>query len=540
MRKIIVFSICFAFFATNMCAQRMQKSQTFSTPTPISISGQEVYSYIVGEDGKNLKDGAYSFNANVSNKTIHLDYVRTATFNANYKLTANFKKGFLNGPLSLTARFAATRHGKTDTEIITLTGNMQDGFPHGAFNVNNGLDGYTEKLSANYNKGLLVGNFSCKTLIEGVLYNVQGTLTQNGELNGQWKYNTNIRPITYVFQNGVMISKSFEDESTPPSMVELAKKYANKLITEKELAEQNIAVLRDSLPLNSLAVDVIFKESTIDWDRMGTYDFKGGQCVGYTYLKKLPFFTDKGVDMLWELMKEAYLTQTNYISNVSTGGKLGVIKERGVAPSVSFYGSIKPYTTDDVPHNVGGSVYLKAEQIQRMEEFMHSIRKDNMPEFKDVLEKYNSSSLVNFLYGTNEDINYGRVKAEASDFLFSEYYPISKIPDTTLFRKGDNLTCFYIDQKSLEPLFLLVGRYDWLVKTQNADEAEQMRLKEMEKNLLNRLETGINEARKAALVEKFQSTFDFLSNSSALSIAFSEEKSNYIFLDGCTTLQVLL
>ena len=382
---------CLVFITEQIVAQRMQSSETFVTPTNIPLSGKKNYSYIVGEDGKNLKDGSYSASANVTNQKIQIDYVRSATLNANYKLNANFKKGFLHGPLNLSIRIAASRLGKTETETAVMTGNMQDGYPHGIFTVNNNLDGYSTKLNANYNKGILIGRFSCETLYDDRTYEVRGTLTPKGELNGQWVYNTNIYSRTFVFQNGIMISESDKEKSTPPALVALAKKYANKMIAEDELLKQNIVILRDSLLIGALAENAILKDNTVELRDLGEYDFSQRPSVKYEYLRELPFLTDEGVSMvIEELINHTLLGRTPETLNRCGGDVyedyIRMNKDINIAYVSIYKSKMGNYAKGGVVE-IENDVYITTEQLEMINNALQEAIKKNTVDALSLVKK---------------------------------------------------------------------------------------------------------------------------------------------------------
>ena len=293
------------FFSLMLCcaalfAQRQQISVDYMNPVfeelPFNMFGKMTYSYIVGENGQNVKDGALSVNCKVNKKEqgwVDGRY-RTITIVGTSTINATYQQGLLNG--AMTSNYKATLNDgvKTENKTASMSGSFVKGVPNGAFTVKRNA-GLKTTLNANYKNGVLVGAYSCSLLDDDShLAQVSGTLTQSGVPTGVWKVDDD----KLTFQNGVLISESTSEYTTRPAVVELAKKYAAGTITKEQLAEKNIIVLENTLMVGDYARIAIFRDSGVEFGDLGGYDFTISNNIKYEYMKELVSLTDAAVDIL--------------------------------------------------------------------------------------------------------------------------------------------------------------------------------------------------------------------------------------------------
>ena len=232
MRTSVLYFLGFlSLCSAEISAQRQQVTEFYRPPLDIPMEGKITYSYIVGKDGDNIKDGPLSIKASLNNFERYVQ-LQKMTINGNYNLTANYKNGDMNGALSLNSRTTYTHGSRSQVESFTLNGNFKDGIPNGNF-VANYVTTVEAKMNVNYNNGKLVGPYMVDystALVDREA--IKGTLTQNGELTGRWDFNYIDERFTYTFLKGVCLSSSGKDSSTPPALVEKARQLANGTITE--------------------------------------------------------------------------------------------------------------------------------------------------------------------------------------------------------------------------------------------------------------------------------------------------------------------
>ncbi len=292
--SIIAFMLCLSGFS-----QRKTTSEDWTVVLYIQpISAKMNYSYIVDENGKHIRDGALSLVAKNKTGELHVNYVNYK-YSGNYNLNANYKKGILHGPMTLTANYKAYASGRGNQGSEDMTwsfqGNYSDGLPHGTFNIAyNGEN--KSSLTATYNKGVIVGNMKFSYIEDGYKKQTGNiSLNDKGILHGI----STIYGSKMEFVNGVLVNKTDDEKSTPPSLVVLARKYANGQITEKELYEQDILIKESSIDLKKHANAVIFGDEIINFERViERWDFTTPNDKEYKKLEKVSFINDAGVDML--------------------------------------------------------------------------------------------------------------------------------------------------------------------------------------------------------------------------------------------------
>ena len=315
MRTSVLFSIGILLLSSaEIFAQRQQVTEFYRPPLDVPMEGKITYSYIVGKDGDNIKDGPLSIKASLNNFERYVQ-LQKMTINGNYNLTANYKNGNMNGTLALNSRTTYTHGSRSQVESFTLNGNFKDGIPNGNF-VANYVTPVEAKMNVNYNNGKLVGPYMVDystALVDREA--IKGTLTQNGELTGRWDFNYIDERFTYTFLKGVRLSTSGKDSSTPPALVEKARQLANGTITEEKLREQGIMVFEDSINLGIHTNRIILRDNVISFRDLRGCDFSTPNFKKFKYLKKMEYLTDEGFNVLISSIKNAIIENDYNVDN---------------------------------------------------------------------------------------------------------------------------------------------------------------------------------------------------------------------------------
>lgn len=315
MRTSVLYFLGFlSLCSAEISAQRQQVTEFYRPPLDIPMEGKITYSYIVGKDGDNIKDGPLSIKASINNFQRYVQ-LQKMTINGNYNLTANYKNGDMNGALSLNSRTTYTHGSRSQVESFTLNGNFKDGIPNGNF-VANYVTTVEAKMNVNYNNGKLVGPYMVDystALVDREA--IKGTLTQNGELTGRWDFNYIDERFTYTFLKGVRLSSSGKDSSTPPALVEKARQFANGTITEEKLRGQGIMVFEDSIDLGIHTNRIILRDNVISFRDLRGCDFSTPNFKKFKYLEKVEYLTDEGFNVLINSIRNAIIENDYNVDN---------------------------------------------------------------------------------------------------------------------------------------------------------------------------------------------------------------------------------
>ena len=315
MRTSVLYFLGFlSLCSAEISAQRQQVTEFYRLPLDIPMEGKITYSYIVGKDGDNIKDGPLSIKASINNFQRYVQ-LQKMTINGNYNLTANYKNGNMNGALALNSRTTYTHGSRSQVESFTLNGNFKDGIPNGNF-VANYVTTVEAKMNVNYNNGKLVGPYMVDystALVDREA--IKGTLTQNGELTGRWDFNYIDERFTYTFLKGVRLSSSGKDSSTPPALVEKARQLANGTITEEKLREQGIMVFEDSIDLGVHTNRIILRDNVISFRDLRGCDFSTPNFKKFKYLEKVEYLTDEGFNVLINSIRNAIIENDYNVDN---------------------------------------------------------------------------------------------------------------------------------------------------------------------------------------------------------------------------------
>ena len=318
MRSSVLYFLGFlSLCSAEISAQRQQVTEFYRPPLDIPMEGKITYSYIVGKDGDNIKDGPLSIKASINNFQRYVQ-LQKMTINGNYNLTANYKNGDMNGALSLNSRTTYTHGSRSQVESFTLNGNFKDGIPNGNF-VANYVTTVEAKMNVNYNNGKLVGTYMVDystALVDREA--IKGTLTQSGELTGRWDFNYIDERFTYTFLKGVRLSSSGKDSSTPPALVEKARQLANGTITEEKLRGQGIMVFEDSIDLGIHTNRIILRDNVISFRDLRGCDFSTPNFKKFKYLEKVEYLTDEGFNYLISTVRNAIVRNEYNINDFGT------------------------------------------------------------------------------------------------------------------------------------------------------------------------------------------------------------------------------
>lgn len=318
MRTSVLYFLGFlSLCSAEISAQRQQVTEFYRPPLDIPMEGKITYSYIVGKDGDNIKDGPLSIKASINNFQRYVQ-LQKMTINGNYNLTANYKNGNMNGALALNSRTTYTHGSRSQVESFTLNGNFKDGIPNGNF-VANYVTTVEAKMNVNYNNGKLVGPYMVDystALVDREA--IKGTLTQSGELTGRWDFNYIDERFTYTFLKGVRLSSSGKDSSTPPALVEKARQFANGTITEEKLRGQGIMVFEDSIDLGIHTNRIILRDNVISFRDLRGCDFSTPNFKKFKYLEKVEYLTDEGFNYLISTVRNAIVRNEYNINDFGT------------------------------------------------------------------------------------------------------------------------------------------------------------------------------------------------------------------------------
>lgn len=521
----------------SVTAQRKIFTDTYATPTDITMYGKLKYSYVVDENGENVKDGPLSVSAAIKNQKTVVQY-RMITLNANYTLNASYNKGKLNGPMKMLSKFVATGSGISETDTYSFSGSFSNSYPNGLFNVL--YKSKMKKLKASYEKGHLSGAYTVETLMNNFGYKVSGVLNHNGELNGEWNYYTTSsgKNYIYLFQNGVMLRKSSENEGYNTELSEKARLYATNKISKDSLLKLNIVVLKDSFNLGKLANSVLL-DDIIDFQKFGGYDFSTSNVKYYEYLEKIPMLNNKGFNWLVNMIineiktgkinigysimvKKDYDRWNRYLFYDESLG-LEYIAGSSAGPDCEWYGYI-----DNVDQYELKGYLSKEQSIQLKDTILKTQKKYALDCFGYFQRKRNFDS---FAYNIAKDMeiiqsgNTGNLTTGQLQNMLSaiKNYAFSDLVKTEFpgYLQDNDFLCYVNDS-----IYSQFNAYKaQLTNLYNAalsrDLQEAQRQKELE-----------YERMVAKYKEKIRPTLNFLLDKKAFSIAYDENVQNYITYDG--------
>ena len=492
-----------------------------------SMPGQMSYGYIVGEDGTNLKDGPFSIKCGLTNYKYTLSpYL--VTLNGSFTVTTAYTKGKLNGAFLANYKLSvsgATILGSSKGGISnSMTGNFVNGVPNGAFKVSSNGEIKTS-LTANYKNGVLVGAYSCSLFDDDAkLVQYSGTLSQNGEFIGAWKMNGR----NAQFQKGVLISESDSKTSTRPAVTELSKKYAAGQITKEQLLRDHSMVVKTSkVLLGDYARVAIFRDSGVEFRKLGGYDFTIPNEVIYEYLEEVAILTDKGCEQL----KKEYLAF--YLENASEMecdflSKKWVLGESTTTPYVKVYTDPKYseiYTMIGKTQSWEVDAYIPYEKYKEMADEVEVALVAKAQTLKDFM--INNNVGVGGKYVA--DYLSGELVAKAGQFRDADWTEVKNDVKSSWeqFNKfgeshptNENLVVYQMRDYHGNKW----GRRSYVTKNSVADYA----------TIVENIDNDIEEVRKAALVcaatPKLQKAVEFMkANKTRSSIAFSASVGNFFY-----------
>ena len=541
--KRLIFCAVTVLCSLSGFAQRKQTTEECTVHLDgIAFGGKMTYGYIVDEDGEHIRDGALSIIVNNRENSFYENDYRNFKLVGNYKLNANFQKGLLHGPMTMNANFKGDVRNYLERKQGSLTwsfqGNFANGLPHGNFNIQ--YNGETpRKLIATFNKGVLVGQIKCLYLDKGIYSEGNYSMNSKGELHG--------KSGSMEFINGVLVNKTSSGKSTPPRLVELAKKYANKTITEEELMKQDIIVLEDHIDLEKVIYDVIIESGLIDFENhIKRWDFTTPNVKKYKYLKKVPIITDAGVDMLIRQRIEM-------INNPDNENKMIWITHPNRTVEFNDKSLAAIYTRNNSnTFNNPYELYLTTAQLERIKSEIYTarIRKiqqlfparyPNLAKFLSTDNSHAEGISISDNY-KKEDSSDIKIIEEAKRFLAqrnlsgidlipsesaldSSYYVIKQSsehePDHLVFLEVYNASYEYINKEYYHKILAISGNGDALKEIIGEEKSKEYEaLEEWYKKTLKQEELK-------ALTLLFKPALDYCLNKKAIDIVYGETPELY-------------
>ena len=209
--------------------------------------GTLTYTYYEGSNGDYMKHGKFSINTTLDIPKTWSSQYRTHVWGTRkYSVSANYKDGWWNGVLTITASDNTMCTNKSYSGVFasTLTANFNNGVPHGIWKMTRTKNGTkTFSISANFSNGMLVGTFNLNDELVGQLDN-------NGFFTGKWKKKENsTTEREYNFINHVYVSMYERQDgkvvwSLPKTNFEkeLYKEFAEGNISTDELMKYGYAI----------------------------------------------------------------------------------------------------------------------------------------------------------------------------------------------------------------------------------------------------------------------------------------------------------
>lgn len=436
MRKGILLTFIMVFVAVVISdAQSITNKDEIVIEGPeISIGVNRKYSYHHGENGEIVYDGVYSMNGS---QEYHNIVARPYTYD--YKITYNFnaqhnKTGRLHGAITSKWHYLTTySNGKKDEYSQSLSGNFNNGLPHGEFRVKCNVSSMSANV--NFNKGKLVGSYKLVGLMDGPV-SISGTLDANGQLAGSW----NVDQKTLTFQNGVMISEVTREFATPSRLVDLAKQYAQGKISEDELNSLHIFIREGKLQLGKYAVSAITGTKVVSWDDLGAYSFEDSYNFEheYKYLEQLPYLTDSGVDYLAEMLTSGNYANYFYVVKSLKWNVVNYTSEGQPYISPSWHGEQRKYVDGPVKQDHGYyRIYMTEEQVARLDSLVYNKLLSSPIDFRYVLF-YKNSGFDDLKY---HNIKYTKFSPDDENVLYFDPEGEGIVLETYFYTKESFESC---------------------------------------------------------------------------------------------------
>lgn len=286
----------FAVGVTSAWAQQTRKAtDTFVADFELSFVGDYNYQYIIQENGVKWEDGPFTMKAKIDDNVEIGNF--TCYAKGSYNLKGSHKDGYIDGPLTMDANLQVVDpYGNKESTTYTFRGNFKRGLPEGNFTVN--YPSYAIKVNVNYKDGLLVGSYMVSGYDDnGLLTTISGSLSDDSKPTGAWKYETAKETIQFAFTNGIQVNRPDYDND----LIDKAKAFAEGTITEEQLNEENIIVVKEILPVGAAARNFILHDG-IAFNEMGGYNFSQSENAEFFYLDRLVSLSADGVQKMKEDM----------------------------------------------------------------------------------------------------------------------------------------------------------------------------------------------------------------------------------------------
>lgn len=432
--------ILLTLLSISLFAQRQKITESYEVPsTNAPLFGNKTYYYIIGEDGKNIKDGPMNITAS-NNKTYNINYVNIKA-NSNYSFKANYVKGGLNGLVTCSYREHLSRLSKNETETTNVSGSFSNGIPNGNFSIT-----HNDKtiLKATYKNGSLTGYFKFDYFYDDILKTISGTLTSDGKPNGKWTEEWLSNQYNYLFQNGVLISKSDKKSSTKPITSELSRKFASGAISEEELFNKNYIVKTDSFKIGDYATKVIISFKQYKLSDFGGYDLTKNNNPKYKYLQEIARLTEKGFNqVLSEINNYAKNRHLSWFNTISPDNQGEIFIQENGHHYLLFGESRNKELYTYIPYQYYyEKILISNEEYAKLNEAMSKALKDNALNIYqyalgDIINDYNDvmadkelpSEKINEIYNKLKELDLNKLdKTDDKNFL--------------KFRNDDNATIY--------------------------------------------------------------------------------------------------
>lgn len=456
MKKIICVLFALCTLVGTVLSQNRQASTTFTIDTAWPLLGNYSYSYYLDDSGNAVLNGPFSVVGKENISGVVYKYWYQASVNGSYNLTGSAKDGMMNGPIALKSsiKLSAT-NGESSNCTYILNGNFNNGYPHGAFNLSY-KDDWDATVNVNYKNGILVGSYKISAMVDNLLRDITGTLSQEGKMIGVWKYGGSYEE-TYV--NGVLISKvdGAEGKGTPPAMIEKARAYASGQLSKEQLKADNIYVCTDSVDLGMTAWAVILRRDVINWDKLPGYMFSKSAYVKYEYLTQKLFFSDLGFDTIAKELATSICDDrsSNGLSSLTSSqskllhGRFVAFDEECNMPFVELHKTSEwmQYVTGAKDINTYYyQVYLTEEQLTKLEQAIFNYQKSNITKLTDIILKKTTRSRKSLLFyylDKNLDQCQTLYQINSLDSDLKDVY--TRFKDDISISSVDNQYCIYTD-----------------------------------------------------------------------------------------------
>ena len=294
------------------------------------------YTYTVNDDGERIKNGPINITGKQNETYNNVDIT------GSYVLKASAKNGYMDGPMSVSAKYHGVAHywsgDKVEDYVYSMTGDFQKGIPNGNFTAKATGSG---SCNVNYKDGILVGAYSIDESIDRTFVTISGNLNDKGQMIGAWTIEDLGDVSQWEFVNGIRVKVSSKKEESTPKQIEYAKKYATGAISKEDLESNGFFPVQDSIRLGDYVADLLLLNNMARWEDLAWFSFRKSLWVKYTYLYNVLPLPDKQFQEALSEMK----TNGRFHNDFDENSKVLGYDELAKIYTVSFY---KNYGTPNV------------------------------------------------------------------------------------------------------------------------------------------------------------------------------------------------